>query len=61
MKIGQLSQDDRRYVEGLLLVLESAPLRLVQIKLPTASAISEVTRGVQLAVTGLRTLMNPGA
>jgi hypothetical protein len=57
MNLGKLSTDDRIYLEGLLEELEKAPVKLVQMQLPAASPYSEITLGVEMAVTGLRSLL----
>jgi len=57
MNLGKLRTDDRIYLEGLLEALEQAPVKLVQMQLPEASPYSEIRRGVEMAVTGLRSLL----
>jgi len=57
MNLGKLTTDDRIYLEGLLDALEKAPVKLVQMQLPEASPYSEITRGMEMAVTGLRSLL----
>ena len=57
MKLNELSENDRRYLNELLRVLEPAPIKLVQMRLPAVSPYSEITGGVEIALTGLRSLL----